>query len=76
MSNSSEDLSKKIMMALKDILPKGTGFIMICGDIGDENIGITANIPDGIALEFLRAATDSILTEPAVSLEDDQKEVN
>ena len=76
MSDNGKDLSIQIMEALKPILPKGTGFIMICGDIGDENIGITANIPDRIALEFLRAATDSILTEPATSLEDDPKEVN
>lgn len=76
MSKDSEDLSRKIMLALKDVLPKGTGFIMICGDVKDENIGITANIPDKIALAFLQAATDSILTEPATSLEDDEKDLN
>lgn len=73
MSDVGKDLSIRIMELLKPVLPKGTGFIMICGDANDENIGITSNLPDEIALEFLKSAITSINTEPPQLIE---KEIN
>lgn len=73
MSDMGKDLSIRVMEILKPILPKGTGFIMICGNADDENLGITSNLPDDLALEFLKAAIDSIRSEPAVLIE---KEIN
>lgn len=73
MSDNGKDLSIQIMEALKPILPKKTGFIMIVGGANDEDIGITSNLPDEIAVDFLNAALKSIETEPAVMLE---KETN
>jgi hypothetical protein len=71
MTDKGKDLSIQIMEALKPILPKNVGFIMIVGEYGDENVGVTSNIPDDVALDFLKAATASILTEPAVDLENE-----
>lgn len=73
MSDQGKDLSIQIMEALKPILPKKTGFIMIVGSATEEDIGITSNLPDEIAVDFLNAALKSIETEPAVMLE---KETN
>lgn len=65
MSSTGKDLSIQIMELLKPILPKGTGFIMVCANADDEAMGITSNLPDDIALAFLKAAIESINTEPA-----------
>lgn len=73
MSDNGKDLSIQIMELLKPILPKKTGFIMIVGGPDDESVGITSNLPDEVALEFLKAAVASIKSEPAVLIE---KEVN
>lgn len=73
MSDVGKDLSIKIMELLKPVLPKGTGFIMVCANADDEALGITSNLPDEIALEFLKAAITSIKTEPAHMIE---KEIN
>ena len=50
----SKDISFKIMEALKPILPKGTGFIMVYGDIKSGELGVTANVSDSLALALLR----------------------
>jgi hypothetical protein len=73
MEDVGKDLSLKIMETLKDILPKGTAFVMVCGDLASGDLGITSNIPDEVALAFLEEAIHSIQTEPAIDLE---KEVN
>lgn len=76
MSDVDKDLSTKIMNALKPILPKGVGFIMICGSAAEQELGITSNLPDDIALEFLEEATLIIKSEPANPLEPDEKQMN
>lgn len=76
MSDVDKDLSAKIMEALKPILPKGVGFIMICGAPADGDLGITANLPDDLALVFLEEAIQVIKSEPATNLEPEQKEMN
>jgi hypothetical protein len=73
MTDVNKDLSVQIMEALKPILPKGVGFIMICGSVAEADLGITSNMPDELALAFLRDAISTIETEPAISIE---KEVN
>jgi hypothetical protein len=69
MTDKGKDLSVKIMEALKPIIPTGAGFIMLCGDIGTGELGVTCNVPDDIALELLRSAILTITTEPAESIE-------
>ena len=69
MSEVDRDLSAKIMNALKPILPKGVGFIMICGSPKEGDLGITANLPDELALYFLEEAIGIIKSEPANNLE-------
>lgn len=73
MSDIGKDLSVRIMEALKPLLPKKTGFIMVIGSAEDESLGITSNLPDEAALVFLKTAIKSIQTEPAIFIE---KEIN
>lgn len=67
----SKDLSVKIMEALKPILPKGTGFIMVYGEAKTGDLGVTANLPDNLAIMFLESAISTIMVEPAIPLEDE-----
>lgn len=76
MSEVDKDLSTKIMNALKPILPKGVGFIMICGSPAEQELGITSNLPDDVALEFLEEAINVVKSEPANPLEPDEKQMN
>ncbi len=69
----SKDISFKIMEALKPILPKGTGFIMVYGDIKSGELGVTANVSDSLALALLETAMETIVSEPAISLEEAPK---
>lgn len=73
MDNSGKDISIKIMEALKDILPKKMGFVMVVGEFGGEDIGITSNLPDDVALGFLEDAITSIVSTPAIDLEQEAK---
>lgn len=73
MDNSGKDISIQIMEALKDILPPKMGFIMIVGELGGEDIGITSNLPDHVALGFLEDAIISIDGTPAIDLEQEVK---
>lgn len=73
MSNVGKDLSVKIMDAIKDILPPKAGFVLVVGVMGEEDIGITSNLPDDIALEFLEESIVSINTEPAIDLAQEAK---
>lgn len=68
-----KDLSTKIMEALKPLLPKGTGFIMICASATEPDLGITSNLPDDIALQFLEQAIVSIETDPPELIGEESK---
>lgn len=70
----SKDLSVKIMEALKPILPKGTGFIMVYGEVKTGDLGVTANLSDSMAITFLESAIATIMVEPAVAIEDITKD--
>lgn len=76
MSEINEDLSIQIMNALKHILPKGVGFIMVCGKVSDGQLSITCNLPDDLATEFLNGALSTIEVQPAILLEPDPEELN
>lgn len=79
MVDDNQDLSVKIMEALKSILPKGTGFIMVCGSVNTEDdLGITSNMPDDLAIAFLKDAIHSIRTSPAIDIDpvDPGKDLN
>jgi hypothetical protein len=73
MSDVGKSLSVRVMEALKDILPAKAGFVLVVGIMGEEEIGITSNLPDDIALEFLEESIISINTEPAVDLAQEAK---
>lgn len=75
MENSGKNLSIKIMEALKPILPKGIGVVVVSGPVNeDAELDITSNIPDPVALQFLESAMTSILTEPAIYIDEDSPE--
>jgi len=71
MSDIGKNLSVQIMEALKDLLPKETGFIMICGDVTVGDLSITSNMPDDLAIQYLENAVFTIGTSPSTFLENE-----
>ena len=65
----SRELSVKIMEALKPILPKGVGFIIVHGEASTGELSVTGNMPDNLSIVFLESAISTIKEEPAESLE-------
>lgn len=66
METLDQDLSIRIMEAVKDLLPKGVGFIMICGGA---DLSITSNLPDATALLYLETTIESIKNDPPIILD-------
>lgn len=66
--NDSKDLSLMIMEALKPILPKGLGFIIVYGSAESGEMGVAGNLPDETSIMFLETAASIVKEEPAVSL--------
>lgn len=76
MADTTKSLSVHIMEALKPILPKGVGFIMICGRSVEGDLDIICNMPDDMALAYLGEAMHIVEHEPAAILEPDTKQAN
>jgi hypothetical protein len=70
METLDQDLSIRIMEAVKDLLPKGVGFIMICGEArSGADLSITSNLPDATALLYLETTIESIKNDPPIILD-------
>jgi hypothetical protein len=69
MSDTGKDLSRKIMEAVKPLLPQKTAFIMVFASKDDGDMGVVCNVPDNVALILLKEGIKSINDEPPVEID-------